>query len=53
MVYLMNNTTAADLAEMMKNFNLIAEAAKKSFPNATHEELFKIISDAMNKSIGL
>lgn len=42
-----------DIAEMMNGWDKIKAAAKMQFPNATPEELKKIISGAMNHALGL
>ena len=44
-------TTVDALKEMMAGWNAIESAAKKQFPNASKDELFKICSDAMNHAL--
>ena len=49
----MESTLKSDMAEMMNGWNEIEASAKKQFPKATKEELFKITSDAMNHVLGI
>jgi hypothetical protein len=46
-------TTTEAIKEMMAGWNKIMAQAKKEFPNATEEQLFKIVSSAMNHALGL
>ncbi len=47
----MEKTFAADIAELMADWNKIEAAAKSQFPNASAEELFQITSGAINHAI--
>ena len=44
-------TFAADVKEMMDNWNELMRRASKLFPNDTEEQLFQRVSEAMTKSI--
>lgn len=44
---------AADLSEMMSNWNELMRLATEQFPSDTPEQRFQRVSDAMNKSIGI
>lgn len=46
-------TFAADVKEMMDNWNELMRRASKLFPNDTDEQRFQRVSKAMNNSIGL
>ena len=43
--------TVDALKEMMAGWNTIEAAARKQFPNASKDELFKICSDAMKHAL--
>ena len=47
------NTFAADLNEMMNNWNELMSRAAILFPNDTEEQRYQRVKDAMNKSLGL
>lgn len=44
-------TTAQAIQEMMDAWNTIMAKARTEFPLANEEELFSIVSDAMNKAL--
>lgn len=46
-------TTLEALKELMEAWNRVEAAAREFFPNASDEEIFKIVSDKMNESLGL
>jgi hypothetical protein len=49
----MTKNFAADLREMLTNWNTIERAARATFPKATKEEVYKITAGAMNHSLGI
>jgi hypothetical protein len=46
-------TFAADLKEMMNNWNELVRRASELFPNDTEEQRYERVKSEMNKSIGL
>jgi hypothetical protein len=44
---------AADLREMLANWNKIEAAARTRYPNASEKEIYRLTSGAMNHSLGL
>ena len=48
-----NADRAAVLAEMMERFNTARLRCRAQHPNATDEEVFQMVSAAMNRSLGL
>ena len=44
-------TFAADMKEMMSNWNELMRRATESFPSDTEEQRFRRVSEAMTKSI--
>lgn len=49
----MQSTAAHDMQELMTAWNTIIAAARKQFPAASEEEIFKIASGAMNTALCL
>lgn len=46
-------TFAADLLEMMNNWDRLVAAARKSFPSATEEEVYQLAKQTMNQKLRL
>lgn len=44
---------AAQIQEMLNNWNKVEAAIRAALPNATAEEVYKLTAAAMNKSLGL
>lgn len=43
---------ATDLKEMMGAWTKIEDAARQMYPNASKEEVYRLTSGAMNRSLG-
>lgn len=46
-------TVSDALKEMMEVWNRVEAAAREFFPNANEEEIYRIVADKMNESLGL
>lgn len=47
------NTAADDIREMLSAWNKIQSAARRQFPQANDEEIYRLTAGAMNHSLGL
>lgn len=45
--------SAADIKQMMSNWNKTQEAARAANPGATDEQIYEMTAAAMSKSLGL
>lgn len=52
---LMNKTNAAasDIREMLAGWNKIQSAARRQFPDADEQEIYRLTAGAMNHALGL
>lgn len=47
------NSAASDIKEMLAAWNKIESAARKQYPSADENEIYRLTSGAMNHALGL